>query len=74
MEIITAQSGRRIGGIALSETLQTMEVGDIWRVSTSDVSHTTIAAICTRQGAKLGRFFHTSCPSGAETITITRTK
>ena len=75
MEIIKHTTGKDKGHISVSNTIATMDVGEVWTVSEDVVVKEYVRNACSRQGKKDGPIYKVSAPKQQRgIITITRIK
>lgn len=75
MQIIKHTTGKNIGQISVLNTIDTMEVDEIWETSVDEVKLGYVQVCCSRHGATTGKLFWVSAPKDANgKIIIKRTK
>lgn len=75
MEIIKHTTGKDRGQISVSNTIATMDVGEVWTVSEGVVVKEYVRNACSRYGRQDGKIYKVSAPKQQRgIITITRIK
>lgn len=72
MEIIRHTTGRSSGCISVLNTIETMEIHDIWVADPEEVKISTVYTTCSEYGALTGKQFKISLVENKGKITITR--
>ena len=75
MQIIRHTTGKNIGQISVLNTIDTMDVDEVWETSTDEVKLGYAQVCCSRHAATTGKLVWVSSPKDANgKITIKRTK
>ena len=73
MEIKIIERGKYKGNIDVPGSIDTMAVGEVWRIAPERANLGSIRRACSVAGAALGKAFSVNCPGYTEPcITITR--
>jgi len=72
MEIIRHTTGRSSGCISVLNTIETMQVGDVWIADPAEVKISTVYTTCSEYSLLHGKQFNVSTKENEGKVTITR--